>query len=104
MKFARRSLLGAGAVVLGFPARAQEFPSRPIRWVVPFPPAGNYDVTSRIVGEAIAASAHAPPCEPRQLALLQGAVGQTWDALTTNPQREEFIARVTALDTTHQQA
>ena len=57
-----------------------------------------------IVGEAIAASTHAPPCEPEQLALLQGAVAQTWDALTTNPQREEFIARVTALDTTNRQA
>jgi len=57
-----------------------------------------------IVGEAIAASTHAPPCEPEQLARLQGAVGQTWDALTTNPQREEFIARVTALDTPNQQA
>jgi tripartite-type tricarboxylate transporter receptor subunit TctC len=53
MKFARRSLLGAGAAALGFPARAQDFPSRPIRWVIPFPPAGNYDVTSRIVGEAM---------------------------------------------------
>jgi beta-N-acetylhexosaminidase len=57
-----------------------------------------------IVGEAIAASTHAPPCEPEQLALLQGAVAQTWDALTTNPQREDFIARVTALDTTNLQA
>ena len=57
-----------------------------------------------IVGEAIAASAHAPPCEPEQLALLQGAVAQTWDALTTNPQRDAFIARVTALDTPTQQA
>ncbi len=53
MKFARRSLLGAGAAVLGFPARAQDFPARPIRWVIPFPPAGNYDVTSRLVGEAM---------------------------------------------------
>ena len=35
------------------PARAQSFPSKPIRWVIPFPPAGNYDVTSRIVGEAM---------------------------------------------------
>ncbi|WP_395714010.1 Bug family tripartite tricarboxylate transporter substrate binding protein [Reyranella sp.] len=37
----------------GMPARAQSFPSKPIRWVIPFPPAGNYDVTSRIVGEAM---------------------------------------------------
>jgi tripartite-type tricarboxylate transporter receptor subunit TctC len=28
-------------------------PSKPIRWVIPFPAAGNYDVTSRIVGEAM---------------------------------------------------
>ncbi len=53
MKLARRSLLGAGAASLGLPARAQEFPARPIRWIIPFPPAGNYDVTSRLVGEAM---------------------------------------------------
>lgn len=53
MNFARRSVLAAGGAVLAFPARAQEYPSRPIRWIVPFPPAGNYDVTSRIVGEAM---------------------------------------------------
>ena len=35
------------------PAWAQNFPSKPIRWVIPFPPAGNYDVTSRLVGEAM---------------------------------------------------
>jgi tripartite-type tricarboxylate transporter receptor subunit TctC len=34
-------------------AWAQSFPSKPIRWVIPFPPAGNYDVTSRLVGEAM---------------------------------------------------
>ncbi|MEP7044812.1 MAG: beta-N-acetylhexosaminidase [Dokdonella sp.] len=56
-----------------------------------------------IVAEAIAASVHAPPCEPAQLVSLQGAVAQTWDALTTNPQRDEFIARVTALDTSMNQ-
>jgi tripartite-type tricarboxylate transporter receptor subunit TctC len=53
MKFARRSLLAAATAVLGLPARAQDFPSRPIRWIIPFSPAGNYDVTSRIVGEAM---------------------------------------------------
>jgi tripartite-type tricarboxylate transporter receptor subunit TctC len=35
------------------PALAQNFPSKPIRWVIPFPAAGNYDVTSRLVGEAM---------------------------------------------------
>lgn len=34
-------------------ARAQTFPSKPIRWIVPFAAGGNYDVTSRLVGEAM---------------------------------------------------
>ena len=33
------------------PASAEEFPSRPITWVVPFPPGGITDTTSRIVAE-----------------------------------------------------
>ncbi|MBL6617219.1 MAG: tripartite tricarboxylate transporter substrate binding protein, partial [Reyranella sp.] len=44
---------GAGAALAAMPARAQAFPSKPIRWIVPFAPGGNYDVTSRIVGEAM---------------------------------------------------
>lgn len=51
-----------------------------------------------IVDEAIAASAHAPPCDNQRLARLQGEIAQTWEALTTNPQRDEFIARLGALD------
>ncbi len=54
----RRELLGAGlagaaAAMTGMPAVAQNFPSKPVRWIVPFAPAGNYDVTSRIVAEAM---------------------------------------------------
>ena len=51
-----------------------------------------------IVDEAIAASAHATPCDPQILARLQGEVAQTWDALIANPQRDEFIVRLAALD------
>jgi beta-N-acetylhexosaminidase len=51
-----------------------------------------------IVDEAIAASAHAPPCDDARLMLLQGEIAQTWDALTTNPQRDQFIGRLSALD------
>ena len=53
-----------------------------------------------IVDEAIEASAHAAPCDTQRLAILQGAVAQTWDALASNPQRDEFIARLGALATT----
>jgi beta-N-acetylhexosaminidase len=51
-----------------------------------------------IVPEALAASRHADPCPADKLAALQGAVAQTWQSLTDNPQRDRFIARVTALD------
>ena len=54
----RRDFLGGGALALataslGAPARADAFPSKTIRWVIPFAPGGNYDVTARIVGEAM---------------------------------------------------
>ena len=52
-----------------------------------------------IVPESIAASAGLPPCDPQRLATLQGMVAQTWDKLVANPQRDAFIASVTALDT-----
>ncbi|MEO5624903.1 MAG: beta-N-acetylhexosaminidase [Dokdonella sp.] len=51
-----------------------------------------------IVDEAIVASRHATPCDPAILIRLQGAVAQTWEALADNPQRDEFIARLSALD------
>ena len=35
-------------------ASAEEFPSRPITWVVPFAPGGITDTTSRIVAEEMA--------------------------------------------------
>jgi len=54
----RREFVGAGLAALATagmaaPARAQAFPSKPIRWIVPFAAAGNYDITSRLVGEAM---------------------------------------------------
>lgn len=52
----RRTLLGAAAL-LATPAvvRAQgEYPSRPIRLIVPYPPAGGTDVISREIGSRMA--------------------------------------------------
>src|SRR3982074_3191912 len=62
MKVKRREVLSAasaaGATAMaetgrGAQAGGQTFPSRPIRWIIPFAAAGNYDVTSRLVGEAM---------------------------------------------------
>lgn len=45
----RRSLLAAPALVLAMPARAQGFPVKPLRVVIPFPPGGGVDVLTRAV-------------------------------------------------------
>ena len=49
----RRTLIGAGlaTALIGRAAAAQTFPTKQIRWIIPFAPGGNYDVTSRIVAE-----------------------------------------------------
>lgn len=53
---ARRSLLAAASVLpLAGVARAQDaWPSRPIRFIVPFPPGGSTDVLSRVIAERLA--------------------------------------------------
>ena len=33
------------------PAAAQEYPARPIRWIVPVPPGATTDILSRIIGQ-----------------------------------------------------
>ncbi len=50
----RRILLGATLALPGI-ARAEDFPSRPLRLVVPFPPGGAADITARLVAERMAA-------------------------------------------------
>jgi tripartite-type tricarboxylate transporter receptor subunit TctC len=53
---ARRSLLGAGLALPALrPAAAQSgtWPDRPVRVIVPFPPAGSTDVMTRIYGEQL---------------------------------------------------
>ena len=58
MTVSRRRLLGTGLALTataaaGTPVLAQNFPTKPIRWISPFAAGGNYDLTSRLVGEAM---------------------------------------------------
>ena len=52
----RRAFLGAAAGLCGLyvlPARSDDWPSRPLRIVVPFPPGQGADITARIIGERL---------------------------------------------------
>ena len=42
------------AIGLGSPMRAQDYPNRPVRIVVPFPPGGTADALPRIIGDWLA--------------------------------------------------
>ena len=51
-----------------------------------------------VVEAALAAVRGRASAAPERLASLRGAVASTWDGLIDNPQRDRFIARITALD------
>jgi len=53
----------------------------------------------QIVAEALAAHRDTPPCDPAHVATLLGSVASTWQALIDNPQRDRFLAHITALET-----
>jgi tripartite-type tricarboxylate transporter receptor subunit TctC len=58
----RASALGllAAAIIATAPAHAQEFPSKAIRLVVPFPAGGPTDIIARVIGKAITEATHQP--------------------------------------------
>jgi tripartite-type tricarboxylate transporter receptor subunit TctC len=52
-KAGRRAVLAAAALALAAPARAQDWPSQPIRIVVTFPPGGSTDIIARVLSPEI---------------------------------------------------
>jgi tripartite-type tricarboxylate transporter receptor subunit TctC len=58
--FSARSLvaLAALAIAAATAAQAQEWPNRPIRFIVPFPAGGSTDVGARVIGEHLSRALH----------------------------------------------
>ena len=48
-----RILLTLLALLVPFQAAAQNFPDRPVRFIVPYPPAGGNDIVARLVGQKL---------------------------------------------------
>src|SRR6478609_5624268 len=52
--FRRRFVLAAcGAILLGGAASAQDYPSRPVKIVVPYPAGGSNDIVARLVAQKL---------------------------------------------------
>lgn len=56
----RRMVLATAALAAPGIARAQGFPDRPVRLLVPFPPGGNVDFTARLLAPALSAALGQP--------------------------------------------
>lgn len=46
-------LAGLSAALAPAAVTAQEYPAKPIRWIVPYPPGGTSDVVSRLIGQKL---------------------------------------------------
>lgn len=48
--------ISIGAALAPFPALAQTWPSKPVRWIVPFAPGGGVDVTTRTIAQRLSSA------------------------------------------------
>jgi beta-N-acetylhexosaminidase len=51
-----------------------------------------------VVAESLAAHRETKPCDPAHVATLTGTLACTWQSLLENPQRDRFLANVSALE------
>ena len=60
MRILLAAVLCAGPLYCGAPANAEDYPNRPIKVVIPFPPGGPTDGMARIISERLNAVLHQP--------------------------------------------
>jgi len=53
MKITRRAAIAGAMLPLAARAQAPEWPSRPVRFIVPYPPGGPTDIMGRIIAQAV---------------------------------------------------
>jgi tripartite-type tricarboxylate transporter receptor subunit TctC len=53
MRISRRAVIASSLVPFAAAAQAPEWPSRPVRFIVPYPPGGPTDIMGRIVAQAV---------------------------------------------------
>src|SRR3989440_11439708 len=53
MIFFRSAALSLFALLLSGMAMAQDYPNRPVRLIIPFPPGGSNDVVGRMIGDQL---------------------------------------------------
>ena len=53
MKITRRAVIASSLMPFAAAAQAPEWPSRPVRFIVPYPPGGPTDIMGRIVAQAV---------------------------------------------------
>ena len=91
----RRSFLGAAAAALATPALAQDYPTRPITIVNPFPPGGAVDVVGRPFAAALEPLVKQPVVVETKSGAA-GAVGAQY-ASTARPDGYTLLAHLPSL-------
>src|SRR5438552_14305040 len=60
MRWFRQALVACGIFFVPLVAQAQDYPSKPIRIIVPNPPGGAGDISARLIGQKLSESLHQP--------------------------------------------